>query len=283
MRMPRRIIQCILLTVVALAVAAPVKPEGSATRTDKDKKAKVRKARAAKSQSDPLVKRASRLAQPAIVDEGVNMLSLSRQVFDLEEGQKDQLENLARERNTEARELIKQLNQKYNEKAEDVLKTDQKKEYEAISSALRDFRSKIEPALENLEEAGGKPLVEWGRRGGRGKQLSIGDLLDLTEEQQRKIKQYEKESRAAQKEAQQTVAPPQDRGDKEAVRQYRQELKRAFQKIQQDYKTKVETLFSPEQKQKLQEIQQAMQQYAQKVKEARREYTQQLKESLSGN
>lgn len=100
-----------------------------------------------KPQSKPsrLVQRAVRLARPRMVAEGVNMLSLSRQIFDLSEGQRDEFNDLAEQRDIEARKLIKGLNIKYNEKAETVLNSEQKKKYEAVNSALRDFRRKVRP------------------------------------------------------------------------------------------------------------------------------------------
>lgn len=273
MRISRWIINSAIVAAIALLVGISLQHVGAAG---------AGKARPPKSTPDPLIQQAARLARPGIVDEGVNMLSLTRQVFDLDEEQKQEFNELAEQRNVEARRLIKQLNERYNERAEAALDADQKQTYDAIASALEDFRTKVLAALEDLEEVGGKPLAEWGRRAGRGQQLDVQDLLDLNEEQQKKMQQYETESRAAQQKARQSVARPQDRTDEEAMRQYQQQIKQDFQQIQQDYKQKVEKLFTPEQQQRLQEIQRAVQQYANTVKQAQRAYVQQIKKSLNG-
>ena len=281
MRTSRWLVPSAIVAGLAILIALSLQHAGAARAGKPAMQGdKIGKARPPKSKPNPVIQRAARLARPGIVDEGVNMLQLSRQVFDLDEDQKEQLNDLAEQRNVEARELIKKLNEKYNDRAEMALNAGQKQRFDAITAALRDFRSKIMAALENLEEVGGEPLVEWGRRAGRGGQANLSDVLDLTEQQRRQIKQLESESRAAQKQAQQGVARPTDRTDKEAMRAYRQQLKQAFQKIQQDYKQKVETLFTPEQQEKLEEVQQAMQQYAQAVKQAQRDYIQQIKQSL---
>ena len=272
MRISRRIVQFTVLVAVALLVAAPRQREGSAK--------KIRKAQPGKSQQSELMKNASRLARPRIVDEGVNMLSLSQKVFDLSDQQKEELNEMANQRNEEARNLIKQLNKKYNDRAETALNPDQKEKYQVVNDALRDFRAKVLAAMEDLEKVGGENLAQWGRSGGRGDQLDISELLDLSEEQQKKMKQYREESRTAQQEARKTVNPPKDRQDKEAVQRYRQQMQQAYQKIQQDYQAKVQKLFTPEQQKKLEEVQQAMQDYATKVKKARQQYMQQLKKGL---
>lgn len=271
MQITRKLVAYLLMSATSLALipAAGLQAGGAGQKVN-----------SADKQESPLLQRVSQLAMPKVVNQGVNMLSVSRQVLGLTREQQEQISDLQVQRRDEIRAMIRKENRKFNDRAAALLNADQKEKFETITGGLRDFRQKILAGVQDLKEVGGDRMAEWGGNLGNGKQLEILSMLDLTEEQKARVREQNREIQLAQRKARESIKSGQESGDPEEAERARQQATRSYQQAVKASRENIMALLTPEQTERLQQLQAAMANYVQLVQDAREDFTRKIQESL---
>ena len=284
-----RWVRCAVVLGIALFVAAPHDPEPG--KEGGEKKQKERREVKQKQDREKLapqhrekmqmMQKASRLANPrAVIGEGADPLQHVQMLFDLSEDQKAEMQELAEQRRQERQRITADLNAKYGEKAEAVLTDAQKQQYQTVKAALERYRDAVREAADGLREVGGQQLWE---RAGKGYVRGGADLvhcMKLSDEQRKKLHESMGERRKAMEEARKGMKPPTDRQDKEAMKKFYEQHKAMMENYERETEAEVDKLLTPEQREQMQKMKEAVQGFNEKVKQAQKAYHEEMKQAV---
>jgi len=274
-----RLCRCVVVLGIALMVAAPgadVQPRRHARGKGPRAEQKLRARRAVRLRSLAAV-----LVNPRRRAE-LDPIELTRYLFALGAGQQDKLAELARKREKERQELIAALNEKYAGQVAAVLTDEQRQQFELVRAAQERLRDAVKAAYEELVQAVGEEAATQLVTLKGDSALKLIGLLELTNEQKKEFLRLQREKATALTEATRKVQRPPGRGDAAAWRRYRDQIKALTEKSEQELTSSLQQILTPEQAQRLAELQEAIAAYRQKVQEAQADFTAQVQQGLGG-
>ncbi len=261
---------CLLFVGVALAVAAASAQEGGkAERVEAWEIRPPRRVRGLmRTLADP---RWSKETDP---------VELPGHLFELEEAQEKQLQELARQREEERRELIGALDERYAEKVKEVLTDEERELYELVVAALKRFRVAVQAADDELTAVVGEEIAAGTRMLPRRTILHLVRFLELTREQKEELGRLQRSRAQAFAEAHKTIERPTDPKDRQDWKRYTEGLKKATGERDADFETQLKALLTPEQTERLSELEDALRKYQEQLKAAQETLTKELEGAL---
>jgi len=266
--------RCVLVIAVALALAAPL--EGQERQPGEGPGIHRPGAMAGRRPGFGAEGLARLLADPRRPLE-LDPVALSAHLFRLEEGRKAELDRLAREREEEKRRLIDELNARYVEKVKVILTDEERRKLEGVLGALQVLRDELQRARDELAAGAGEEVAADARLVAAQPAMLIVRFLDLTPEQKARLTELQRGKAMALAQAQRAMKRPAAGDDREAWRQYREELRAATDQANEDYEAQVRQLLTPEQADQLAQIELALDAYRQRVQTARQTCIEELK------
>jgi hypothetical protein len=199
---------------------------------------------------------------------------LAARLLTLSPEQREHIGHLSLELAKERARLLAQLSQTYADKVREALAPEQAELYDGVLAVLRRLGEETAAArrefLESLStdgrvraEAAGRYLIT----------SDPTDFLDLSEEERSKVRQLRVAMRESLRSALQQRIEPEDRTDLEAWRERRTAFREAAQKAQAEFEEQLSAVLSPEQRERLAEIEAAAERHNGRVREARRKAT----------
>jgi hypothetical protein len=207
-------------------------------------------------------------------------LAICSVLFSLSEEQKKGVEQLAAERGKQLEKMWEELNKQYAEKAKAVLTEAQRKAFDRAAEVLAKHRQTADAAEAALRETGGARLADRARMGLVRPGTSLVGYLELTPEQREAIRKLQMEALKELDKAREGAARPPATADKDANREYGEKITRIRDKAQADFDEKQKALLTPEQKEKLAKMDEALKAFLQKVEEAQKALQADLTEAL---
>ncbi|MHC4480506.1 MAG: hypothetical protein ACYS1C_05995 [Planctomycetota bacterium] len=210
-----------------------------------------------------------------------DVTALAGTVLDLSPEQRERLERLRSELEQEKSRLIADLNGRYADRVREALDADQGDLYDGVLETLRELATEAADASEELRQALGR---EAAAPAGVGRYVLSGDpaeFLHLSPEKQGKLQELREAMHRALHEALQQRVAPERRADPEAWRQQREQFRAARQEAEAEYEAARAELLTPEQRERLERIEAAIERHNGRVREARRRASARLLELLA--
>lgn len=238
-------------------------------------------------EAEPDPDRAQRMARTyeliAEFEQGTgDAVALAQAALDLSEPQQRQVRDLAARREEEIAEWMAQLRQRYAREVRGVLDEQQTSRYDAVLGALQGLADSIADArAELIQELGADEALEGVPRD----QLHLSDptqFLDMSEETRAALLELRLRTHQELSEAIQQLPDPETLKEPEAWKEYREQYRQAQRDVQERFEADRAEILNPEQIERLQQVQAAIETYRERVQQARRETFQTIYRLLGG-
>jgi len=269
----------LVVALLGLAMVAAGGKEEKEAKEGKKHEGNPPKAEKAPDPGKAVGQRAKELARSEMAYEKDPVEACSR-LFDLSAEQKTKFRDLGQQREAERRKLVLDLNDRYADKVKEVLTDEQKPLFEKVLAALKTYRDTVRAAGDELKAAVGPAVFAEVVAGRKEVGPEMVRFLDLTAEQQGKMKEIQGAREKAMEEARKSIQQPADKNDKAAMEKFNQDKKAAEDKARADVKDKINNILTPEQRQQLEKIQAAVQTFNDKVKQAEEAYRKTLDQAF---
>ncbi len=197
-----------------------------------------------------------------------DVTGLAEELLDLTGEQRQRLEGLRRQQREERTDLLEKLRERYAAKVGETLTAEQRKTYAGVLSTLDELKEEISAARRAfLREIGGDARVDL-------ESPATADpsrLLEISKEKRSQLLKLRLERHQSLGQALSSLPEKETLNDPEAWRNYRERYRKLQEEATRNYEKALKELLTPEQFQKLQKVQAAMDDYRRRVREARRQ------------
>jgi len=195
-------------------------------------------------------------------------LEVCELVFELSDQQRAALDRLAAQREIERSQRMNALDLAYAQQARAFLSEEQGKELSGVVEAMTRFRAAMAEAAAPLAAEGGAEFARLAREGRVRAGTGLLPFLNLTPEQERRLRQLESDRLAAMREGRKDIPVPQAGSSPAAMREYRAAIDALYEGIDAQFERDVAALLTRQQRAKLGRLEEGLKRFERAKSEA---------------